>query len=266
MPSVKGLKEIILKVSDGLVGTISDFILFQFFLSGELLGAHTNEDISDSFERAKGSLKDLNYQKFKRAISYLLRNDFVTKKSLDKRKMGKKFEIKITQEGRKRIKEAIPSYKKIRTWDGKVYIITYDIPEAQKRKRDLLREYLKRIGCGFLQESVWLSPYNPRKIIKDFISLNSLGGLILVSSLGKDSSIGDEDLKTLINKLYRLKSLNERYKEFINKYSENIMVSKTILSFAYYQILKDDPQLPFELLPDDWSGNKAYRLYQSKIK
>lgn len=266
MIKTKELTDIILRLSDGLVGTITDFLLFQFYLSGELFGAQTHGDISLAFEKARESLKDLNYRKFKRAISYLLENDLVTKKSLDKRKRGGIVEIKITQEGRKRIEEITSSYKETRTWDKKVYLITYDIPEEQRVKRNRLREYLKRIGCGFLQESVWLSPYNPKKIIKDFITENNLGGLVLVSSLGKDGSIGEENLKSLVNRVYKLESLNERYKKFINNFDKNIFFDKITFSFAYYQILNDDPQVPFELLPNDWFGDKAYKRYISKIK
>ncbi|MBU1327173.1 hypothetical protein KKB64_04890 [Patescibacteria group bacterium] len=30
----------------------------------------------------------------------------------------------------------------------------------------------------------------------------------------------------------------------------------------YLSILRDDPQLPFQLLPDNWLGLKAYQLYR----
>lgn len=257
----KSIKEAILKVSDGLIGSFTNFLLFQLYLSGELFGAMSNRDIYNAFEKANDSLEDLNYQKFKRAIAYLLKNDLVKKSFIGERKRLGKIELKITQEGRKRLEEIIPSYKKIRTWDRRVYLITYDVPNKEKRKRDLLREYLKRIGCGFLQESVWLSPYNPKGIIRDFVKDNNLGGLILVSSLGKDGSVGEEDIKSLIKKVYNLELLNKRYREFIHRFEASKKVNRSELSFGYYQILKNDPQLPFELLTKDWFGEKAYRLF-----
>lgn len=260
------LQKAIYKVTDGLLGTLTDFLLFQFYLSGELLGAMGSRDIYNAFEKAHEELEDFNYQKFKKTISYLFKNDLIKKVKLDSKKRLGRIELKITQEGKKRIAEIIPSYQKTRTWDGKIYLITYDIPEERRIKRNLLREYLKRIGCGLLQESVWLSPYNPKEVIKDFSIKNGLGGLILISSLGPNGTIGEEDIKTLIKRVYNLEVLNKRYKEFIDRFI-NIRTSiYPEISFAYYQILKDDPQLPFKLLPDDWLGNKAYELFISKFQ
>lgn len=264
MSKNKGVKKAISKISDGLIGTLTDFLLFQFYLSGELLGAVTNKDITEAFEKAKDSLGDFNYQKLKNVMFYLLKNDLITKKSLDNRKRGGQIELKITEEGKKRIAEIVPTYKKERAWDDKVYLVTYDIPEEKKRKRDLLRRYLKRMGAGLLQESVWVIPYNPKKIIHDFIKENSLAGLILVSTLGKDSSIGEEDLKSLIKRVFKLDLLNQRYEKFINNYEGRTEINKMEIFFAYHQILKDDPQLPFELLSNSWLGDKAYQLYVSK--
>lgn len=259
------LQKAIYKVTDGLLGTLTDFLLFQFYLSGELLGTIGSRDIYDAFEKAHEGLEDFNYQKFKKTISYLFRKNLIKKVNLDYKKRLGKIELKISQEGKKRIAEIIPSYQKPRTWDGKFYLITYDIPEERRVKRNLLREYLKRIGCGLLQESVWLSPYNPKEILRDFTIKNGLGGLILISSLGPNRTIGEEDIKTLIKRVYNLEILNKRYKEFIDKFM-NIKTSvHPEIYFAYHQILRDDPQLPFELLPGDWLGDKAYKLFISKL-
>lgn len=40
--------------------------------------------------------------------------------------------------------------------DGTVRIVTFDIPERERKKRDVLRECLKMIGFRQLQKSVWM--------------------------------------------------------------------------------------------------------------
>lgn len=266
MAKVNKITDILLSVSDGLLGTLTDFLLFNFYVSAELLNANSPGQIYQAYEKASKSLKGLNYRQFKRALSYLVAKELVTKQTVSKRKREGQIKISLSQNGTKRMNGILSVYKKERSWDGKVYLITYDIPEAKKRKRDLLRAYLKRIGCGLLQESVWLSYYNPKKEVKNFISENGLSSLILISSLGKEGSIGDEDLKTLLNRVFKLKTLSEDYHKFIRKFETKKISSEFEISLAYFNILKNDPQLPFELLPNDWLGDKAYQLLISKLK
>jgi len=172
--------------------------------------------------------------------------------------------LKITQEGIERLKSLIPDYEDLRTWDGHFYLLTYDIPEKQHEDRDLLREYLRRIGCGMLQASVWLTPYNPKKIVKKFIEENNLSGTIIVSDIGKEGSIGEEDLDDLVNRVYHLNDLNDRYGRLIEEAREGTF-DKTQIHFRFLSILKDDPQLPFEILPYNWLGDKAYQLVKEVI-
>ena len=79
--------------------------------------------------------------------------------------------------------------------------------------------------------------------------------------------IGKEKLEDLIRRVYRLDALNARYDEFMERYEpQNKPKSLFDMSAAYFAILKDDPQLPFALLPKDFLGEKAYHHYQSFMK
>ncbi len=112
-----------------------------------------------------------------------------------------------------------------------------------------------------LQQSVWLTPYNPTELIREFSEERDLEDLILVSSLGKDGTIGEMELAELMEKVYHLEKLNYRYQELLIE-AEDKRVDKERLVFLFLSILKDDPQLPFELLPEDWVGERAYRFFQ----
>lgn len=164
-------------------------------------------------------------------------------------------ESRITSQGQKRLRAILPQYDAVRTWDERLYLITYDIPVWQNHVRNQLRLVLKTLGCGLLQKSVWLTPYNPKKILQDFAVKNNLPGQILVSDLGRDGSIGEEDNRGLVNRVYRLDEFNQRYEEFLERWQKKKPKPETLSHF--FSILKDDPQLPFTLLPDDWQGEKA---------
>lgn len=54
-------------------------------------------------------------------------------------------------------------------------IISFDIPEKQKRKREWLREVLKRLGLKMVQKSVWIGVGRvPKQFLEDLEKLNLL--------------------------------------------------------------------------------------------
>jgi phenylacetic acid degradation operon negative regulatory protein len=253
----KEFKKIAVNLTDGLLHTATDTVLFTCFLvlcSAEK--SKSSVSVYRTFEEAEAWLKDFNYDTIKRAIVQLK-----TKKFISYQRNHTKETLQITKEGKERLLELLPQYKLRRTWDKRIYLVTYDVPESQKRHRELLRSYIKRLGATMLQESVWIIPYNPREVLRTFIEEHNLSGVVIVSDMGKDAVIGEIDIKTLIRSLYKLDELNERYRDFIYVYGK-VKRPNPFGVTKYLSILHDDPQLPFELLPEDWLGDKAYVLYQ----
>lgn len=204
-------------------------------------------------------LEEFNYETIKRSISYL------KKKGLIQAERERLTLPQITEEGQKRLSSILPRYDEKRVWGKRVYLITYDLPIKKNKERNYLRFFLKKIGCGMLQKSVWVTPYNPTKLLEQFTKEKGLNDLILISSLGKDGTVGNTDLSDLFVEVYELKSLNEKYKEFIFKAKEN-KSTKEQLVFYYLNILGNDPQLPFPLLPEWWVGDIANKYFNKIIQ
>lgn len=55
--------------------------------------------------------------------------------------------------------------KKKKKWDGKWFLVFFDIPEEQRNKRAYLRNFLKEIGFYPYQQSVYIFPYECEKEI-----------------------------------------------------------------------------------------------------
>jgi DNA-binding transcriptional regulator PaaX len=55
--------------------------------------------------------------------------------------------------------------KKRRRWDGRWRMVLYDIREARKTKRQLLRDTLRDIGFYRLQDSVWVYPHECAELV-----------------------------------------------------------------------------------------------------
>lgn len=251
----KQVRDLVLKISEGLIASSTDLVLYLFFLtSTSFLKSYSPRGIYEAFTEADEAINQINYRTIKNALNQIKRNGLLT------------HDIRITREGYRRIKEIVPHYDEKRVWDKRIYLITYDIPTNHNRDRDLLREYLRRVGCTSLQESVWLTLYNPKKILADFADEKNIYGTILVSDLGHDGNIGDTDLKNLIRSVYKLDQLNEEYLDFIDKYSANKKFSPAQVAFDFFHLLRYDPQLPFELLPKNWQGNRAYQLFRKLTK
>lgn len=174
--------------------------------------------------------------------------------------------FKLTESGKKRLKELLPSYKQSEHWDGKLWLVTYDIPEDKRRTRDRFRNWLFEIGCRMIQESVWLSVKDPKPWIKDSI-LSMKKRSIIVSCLGKDGSIGSENLSDLIYHVFELKRLNKAYKSWLEAVKKENNKSAILgLGFRFLSLLRQDPMLPIDLLPKNWAGNKARKTFETEIE
>lgn len=252
------IRQTLLSATDGLIGATTNLVLYVFFLSTSLVGATTHYKIYESFTETDELMQKINYKSIKKAIYNLTYQGLITKKQKNNH-----VALSISKQGLKRAMSLIPIYDEKRIWDNSLYLISYDVPTKANKARDRLRVFLKHIGCGLLQESLWMTPYNPKSLINNFITEHKIKGTILISNLGKSGAIGDEDLSDLLNRVYKLNELQKRYEKFIEQFSHSkSTISPFTASIKFHAILKDDPQLPFELLPKHFPCNKAYRLYK----
>lgn len=242
-----------------VLGTTTDILIWSIALVGASIGKTGPRGVYQAFSEADEIVSRINHRTLvatwhqlrkKRLITYKIRKNL--------------YSPTVSKYGLKRLKEKIPQYHKKRPWDGKIYLITYDIPEEKSTHRDLFRRFIKKLGATSLQASVWLTPFNPRELLNNYVEKYNIDGSIIVSDIGKDGGIGETDIKDLLVKLYNLEGLNYRYEKFLSK-AKSKSATLSFLLFEYLSILKDDPQLPFELLPGGWRGNDAYKVYQNLI-
>ncbi len=77
--------------------------------------------------------------------------------------------VQLNENGRSTIlKYSIKSLldlKRRNKWQGKWYLVFFDVPEIQRNKRDYLRRFLLELGFYPYQKSVYLFPYECEKEI-----------------------------------------------------------------------------------------------------
>lgn len=258
--SVRSLHRDILSLTEGVFGHTVDLALWFLAFSGELaLPSRSYNKINRAATNADRLVQKVNYEFLKNAFTTAKKQGLIVGSG----RHGKKASPRITQEGLRRLAEIVPHYDEVRSWDNRLYLVTYDISERKRRYRDLLRKFLRRIGCGMLQASVWITPYNPKDILRQFIGDYQLSGALIVSDIGTDGAIGDEDIKDLIVRVYRLEELNRRYCGWLDKYGHDEPDAWAVVQ--YFAILDDDPQLPFVLYPSWWCGDEVYNKVKTKL-
>jgi CRISPR-associated endonuclease Cas2 len=80
-----------------------------------------------------------------------------------------KISLLLTKKGKTYLKENFFNISNVKVgnkiWDGKWYIVIFDIPEVRRKIRNILRFHLKKIGFVQVQGSVWAYPYPSNEIV-----------------------------------------------------------------------------------------------------
>lgn len=182
--------------------------------------------------------------------------------------------IRLSAKGKEKVQRDFPiSRWQNQKWDKKWRIVIFDIEEKQKKTREALRYKLKELGFGMIQESVWITPYDVIVDFREFIKSIGLEKEVFAMEV---SGILAGNVKALVSKIWSLGKLNSEYEELYEKlrnFSDRRQKSTTKgedetgmraeglgLKNEYLKILRKDPCLPKELLPEDWMGEKVKRV------
>lgn len=105
--------------------------------------------------------------------------------------------VTITDSGKRKIlKFALDelAVEKPRIWDGKWYLVSYDIPGNLHRLRAIFREYLKAWGLYPLHESVFLHAYPCEKqveFLREYLGIGKYVRIFKVSQVERDRQFRD---------------------------------------------------------------------------
>lgn len=135
-------------------------------------------------------------------------------------------------------------------WDKKWRVVVFDIEERKRRKRNVLREKLRELGFGMIQESVWISPYDFLFDLREFLEEHNLDQVVFVMEV---ILLLAGDQFTLANRIWNLDQFNERYKVLYEKMIKGKFDVGSLWQ-SYCDLLFIDPLLPKELLPKPWYG------------
>ena len=198
---------------------------------------------------------------------------------------GDEIYLRLTSEGKERMTRVFPLLRLANMpWDKRWRLVIFDIVEIDKSTRELLRDKLRQLGLGMLQESVWITPHDVSIDLREYLESQDLGDTAFVLEV---SAILAGDQALLVRKIWNLDALEEAYREIIEEATQltdmyvassgrhlqhteakeaNVTQRERKVRQRYIEALLSDPCLPKELLSADWPAMNARRAVRNLRK
>jgi len=153
-------------------------------------------------------------------------------------------------------------------WDGRWLVLLVSVPESRRQLRHRLRTRLAWTGLGSPSPGVWLSP-DPGKQPEVSRVIADLGLSGVTSSfVGPFGAIGEQ--RELVAQAWDLAGVETAYEEFVATFADaepaapaDVLAHQIHVVHAWRRFPFLDPKLPAELLPRQWLGARAARLFET---
>ncbi len=180
----------------------------------------------------------------------------------------------VTGRGRRRIEGLSPRiYGPVVEWDGCWRLLTYNIAEKERDRRDRLRKELTVLGWAPLSASTWISPRNALDEARETVAA---AGLNTSVEFFEGKHEGPHSDRELLIKCWDVEAIASAYRDFIVAYeprlinekeqrsltAEQAFVERLWLVHDYRKFTYIDPGLPSTLLPAHWPGTLAAALFR----
>lgn len=184
---------------------------------------------------------------------------------------GRRVRWRITDEGRRMLrsgKARIFATAPSRDWNGDWLVLLTSVPETNRRLRHRLRTSLSWAGFGSPAPGVWISPNAPGREADELRPMLRGFGDQLQSTLLLARFDDPAERDRLIAQAWDIAALDEKYRAFIERFSAaepyeqgDTLAQQLHMMYEWRRLLLLDPGLPASLLPRDWSGEHARRLF-----
>lgn len=154
------------------IGSIQQKILLTCFSGAGLAFSSSPTKSLSLFRATSKEWKNINRQTLKRSLRSLQNSKLLK----EKRRADGAVTLELTEAGKRQARywsifgQSI-KIRKQKSWDKLWRVVMFDIPEENRRFRNILRSHLKTIGFRELQHSVFIFPYACEKEITCLVDL-----------------------------------------------------------------------------------------------
>jgi phenylacetic acid degradation operon negative regulatory protein len=161
-------------------------------------------------------------------------------------------------------------------WDGRWCIVALSIPEARREVRDRMRKEMGWLGFGSPFSALYISPRDyHEEVLRLATELDARGQV----QIYRAETLYPTDPDELVARAWSgLEAINRRYADFVADFGAQLRETQAriaagtlddreafrrrfFLGRAFRSHVYGDPELPVELVPADWQGAAARRLF-----
>lgn len=212
-------------------------------------------------------------QKAYRNAVYRLRRDGLV---VGRSERGETPKIVLSEKGR----STLPDYFRPQKfwdmkWKGIWYLFVYDVPEVDRKYRDVLRRFLKQLRMGCLQQSVWVTPNDIRS---QFDDLTHAAGVDSFAYLFESKTVLRLPNRRVVDDAWDFERLYEVQSHFckvtqanLDRLHDNSCEQQSVIQLlrlsldAYHAAFSKDPLLPRKLWPYAYQGEVALALHRELL-
>lgn len=192
--------------------------------------------------------------------------------------MGRRADYTLTPAGKKRFEESASHIYAAASpaWDHQWRLIL-NVGEIDAKQRERLKRALFWQGFGVVGSDCFVHPSADLSSVMEALTTDGMGHLrqhLIPLTATQDASPWTAKNADMVQHAWNLKQLSDAYTLFTKQYQpilahiktatdvsdESQFLLRTLLIHDYRRLLLRDPELPDELLPADWAGQKARQL------
>lgn len=174
----------------------------------------------------------------------------------------------VLEDGRRRVHDTGAAN---RDWDGTWTAVAFSLPNDQGRTRHDLRSRLTWAGFAPLQGGLWIAPGT--KDVTQALATLDLGDAVTVL---QSKPMGPTDSADLVRRAFDIDAVAARYQSFLEQWDggwpqaagADNLARQILLHTDWLQVIRRDPHLPAEHLPEEWPAIRAeqvFRLLDRKV-
>jgi phenylacetic acid degradation operon negative regulatory protein len=186
---------------------------------------------------------------------------------LEGERIGRRSRMRLTESSAELLRDGarrIYGFGEPVSLDGRWLLLVLRVPEQRRELRHRLTTQLAWAGFGSLGGGLWITPHVDRESL-----IHAEEPAQLLSFRAEIGALGDAG--RVISEAWDLPALREHYVQFIADFARlrprggpATFAAQTALVHAWRRFPFIDPDLPDDLLPDDWPRRRAYELFRDR--
>ncbi|HEV2037061.1 MAG TPA: PaaX family transcriptional regulator C-terminal domain-containing protein, partial [Candidatus Eremiobacteraceae bacterium] len=194
------------------------------------------------------------------------------------RRNGQRSYYRLSQSGRALIKEGTQRiyHADGRAWSGQWCLLSYSVPESKRALRDRMRKQLAWLGFGPLGSGTYLAARDASADVRRLAERLGAGNFAKTFLARSAGSTSDDQI---VRQCWDLARIGQAYERFIRHYAPlyrrdqqrkrrrrladaDAFIVRFALTHDFRRFPFIDPDLPRRLLPKNWAGARARKLFE----